>query len=156
MAKSSTRAKPDLNTDDWFAVASDHVDSLLLLYDNHRYALSMYVCGLSAECVFRAFRQRAGLAPRFDHNLQELAEEAAIFPPFKSTAESAAFQACVNRLAARWENKHRFRSGTAMRRWLKSHALDRQIKGDYLKENARRMAADAGKIFELGVLRWTK
>ena len=155
MAKNPPTPRPDLNADDWFAASAERARSLLALYDSRQYVLAMYVAGLSAECLFRAFRERARLPLRTDHNLAELSEEAG-FPGTAPISQREVCKAAIGRLIAGWENKHRFRSGVAMRRWLKSKKLDRKIKGDPVKENARRMIESALELFGIGEELWTK
>ena len=155
MAKTAPTPRPDLSAEDWFRAASERANSLTALYDIREYALAMYVAGLSAECLFRAHRERLGLPARTDHNLSELAAEAK-FAASIPKSDRAAYELAMGRLIAGWENKHRFRSGESMRRWLKLRKLDRKIKGDPLKENARRMIGGAVALFNIGAKLWTK
>ena len=148
-------SQEDLSTNDWFAASAERVNSLAALYDAGQYALAIYVAGVSAECLFRAFRRRTGLPPRFDHNLKALSEEAG-FPQLIPTRRREAYDSALIRLIVGWENKHRYRSEASMLRWLKARKLDRKIKGSAVKENARRMTVSAAEIFLIGETRWTK
>jgi hypothetical protein len=41
-----------------------------------------------------------------------------------------------------------------MRRFLKGLKLDRGVKGDFLKENARQVSSSAIELINLGVKQW--
>jgi hypothetical protein len=57
-------------------------------------------------------------------------------------------------VVARWTNSHRFRSRAAFARWLKRVKLDRGIKGDFVKENCRRLLIASTRIVKLGLNQW--
>ena len=139
MADATTRILPssDLTADDWFAASTDLAAALRPLYTARAYPLAIYVCGLSVECLLKGLRRRAGSPFRPDHSLLALAGEAGLVDrlPRPDRRECSA---ALGVLVAVWQNNHRFRSEAVLRRWLKSERLDRRIKGDALKENARR------------------
>jgi hypothetical protein len=153
----ATKKKPkrshELDADDYLAAAEEHAGALSPLYARGDYALAIYVSGLTVECVFRANRSKKGLAFRSDHLLGPLAKEAG-FPDLLPHADRSAYDAALSTLITGWRNAHRFRSNEAMRRFLKGLELDRHIKGDYLKENARRMSSAAITLVGLGVQQW--
>jgi hypothetical protein len=154
---SSKKGKPppegSLSAPDYFEAAQDHASALSSLYARGDYPLTIYAAGLAAECLFRAFRARKGLPFRSDHPLASLAEEAGLSEMIP-VGHRARFDAAHADLILRWRNNHRFRSKTALRRFLKQHKLDRGIKGDYLKENARLLASSAVELAGLGVEQW--
>lgn len=152
--KKPTRSlEPD--ADDYLAAAEEHAAALPPIYARGNYALAIYVSGVSVECLFRAYRSKRGLPPRFDHHLAPLSEEAG-FPDLLPRADQSAYDAALSTLIAGWRNAHRFRSNEAMRRFLKGMELDRRIKGNYLKENANRMASAAITLVGLGVQQWQR
>ena len=48
------------------------------------------------------------------------------------------------------------RINAALRTFLRTQKLDRGIKGDYVKENGRRLLNAAKEIVNLGVTQWTR
>lgn len=155
MAKEKARnaAGGELGAEDYMQAARDHAAALAGLYSSGHYALTLYVSGLAAECLFRAFRAKKGLPFRSDHPLEALAREAG-FPDLIPTGQRERFSAALTDIIIRWRNNHRFRSDVAARRFLKELKLDRGIKGDFLKENARRLFDQALGLVNLGVLKW--
>jgi hypothetical protein len=143
----------DINANDYMLAARDHAAVLSALYQSGHYAMTIYASGLAAECLFRAFRARKGLVFRSDHPLESLAREAG-FPELIPAGQRPEFDAALSDLIVRWRNSHRFRSNVAIRRFLKDLKLDRGIKGDFLKENARVVSSGAMELVTLGVLRW--
>ena len=87
------------------------------------------------------------------HNLYELWTESGIgaVVPMKYAGRYGTVLADV---ATRWSNSHRYRSENALRAFLKRGKLDRGIKGDFLKENARRIVNAATELVTLGILKW--
>jgi hypothetical protein len=134
-------------------VAEEHVSALPSLYNAGLYALSIYVSGLAVEAMFRAYRVR--IDPQFDsrHDLYELekaSQFADIVPPSQRQLYAMAFAA----VATRWSNNHRYRSDAAMRAYFRRNKLNRGIKGDFLKENARRIISGATELATIGKTQW--
>ena len=142
-----------INATDYFQAALDHADSLATLYAGGHYALTLYVSGLAAECLFRAFRAKKGLPFRSDHSLELLAKEAG-FPDLVPQGRRERYDAALSNLIIRWHNVHRFRSNVAAQRFLKDRKLDRKIDGNYLKTNAKLLSSGAIELVNLGVLKW--
>lgn len=71
-------------------------------------------------------------------------------------SERPAYDAALADVIVRWRNNHRFRSLAAVRRFLKGLKLDRGIRGDFVKENARQVSSSAITLVGLGVQRWRK
>ncbi len=143
----------EINADVYFQAAQDHANSLVRLYEDKQYVLTVYVAGLAAECLIRAFRARKGLPFRSDHPLIDLAREGG-FPELVPSVHRAAFDAALSNLILHWRNNHRFRSNAALKRFFKDLKLDRHIKGDYLKENARLLSSNVLELAGLGVMKW--
>lgn len=138
---------------EYLQAAQEHTAALPILYSNGDYGLTIYVSGLAAECLFRAFRSRRGMPFRSDHPLISLAQEAG-FPELAPANHRERFDAALTDVVLRWRNSHRYRSNEAMRRYLKSSKLDRGIKGDFVKENARLISSSTIELINLGVSRW--
>ena len=137
----------------YFAAAKERAGSLRQLYDSEEFALALYVAGVATESMFRAFRVKT--KPEFSsrHDLLELAREA----KFAQNVPEALYDAYASDLsviAIRWSNSHRFRSDAAMLKYLKRAGLDRRIKGNALKENARLSINAAISLVALGKKLW--
>jgi hypothetical protein len=117
--------------------------------------LTIYVAGLAAECLFRAFRAQKGLAFRSDHSLEALSRDAG-FPGLIPSADRTRFDAALVDMILGWQNSHRFCSENAIRTYIKRRGLDRGVKGDAVKELARRLSSGAVELVQLGVMQWTK
>lgn len=145
-----------LAADDYRDAAAEHIETARLLHDAGRDAAAHYIAGLAVECVFRAYRRRQD--PTFDarHDLDQLF----VLSGFAGTvadrapnSRSAIKRALVEGII-RWRNSHRFGSEETLRRFLKSQKLDRGIRGDFLKENSRRICEASDVIVRRGLRLW--
>lgn len=156
MAKKKKRESGSTQTlepEDYLDAAKDLVAALPEAHANGDFSLVAYVSGLSAECLFRAYSEKSGLPFRSDHVLVELARDAG-FPDRLPEQQVQSYNGAMTYLSLRWRNNHRYRSVEALRRFLKGLKFDRGIKGDYVKENARRMLSSATTIVKLGADLW--
>lgn len=115
--------------------------------------MAHYVAGLSVECLFRAYRRLE--TDEFDerHELRDLVRT------FYRRLESEQLNRqivgeALGTVVARWLNNHRYRSEDELRKFLKRRLLDRRIKGDFLKENSRRIVDAAQTIVGIGDAQW--
>ena len=133
--------------------AEEHVTVANRLYDMNRFVLAAYVAGLAVECILRAYRYR--INPQFDarHSLN-LLYKAARFAEFIPAGKQVEISAALGDVVTRWSNDHRYRSEAALRSFFKRANLHRGIKGDFVKENTRRIVNAATTIVILGVSRW--
>jgi|SRR5579862_836454 len=139
-----------INAESYYEAAREHIKAAEFLYKTQRYALCIYVSGLSAECIFRAFKAKD--TNEFDerHDLKKLYESS----KFAELTVPVQVEGALSVLSERWKNAHRFRSAKAMARYFKKAKLDRGIKGDFLKENSRRVYRAALDIVNAGVAQW--
>ena len=112
------------------------------------------MAGLAVECMLRAYRVRSD--PEFDsrHDLRELTRQAGFYdrvPPERHEIMSLHMSEVIQR----WSNEHRFRSRKAILKWLEAQRSNWRIKGDLLKESARRISNAALALVAEGELRWT-
>jgi HEPN domain-containing protein len=133
--------------------AEEHLTVLRELYGSGRYVLAHYVAGLAVECTLRAYRFR--LASTFDdkHDLWKLARHSTFLvdvPP----KNLASITAALGEVVTRWENQHRFRSEHSLRRYLLDRNLHLRIKGDFVKESARRIVNAAFELVTWGAMQW--
>jgi hypothetical protein len=137
----------------YLEAAKERAGLLQFLYDADDYVVALYIAGVAVESMFRAFRAR--IDPRFDsrHDLYRLAADSR-FASGVPASLADQYAADLGTLAVRWSNSHRYRSEAAARRYLKRARLDRGIKGDFLKENARLSVSAAIRLVSLGANIW--
>jgi len=133
--------------------AAEHFGRMGRAYDQDDFAWALFVAGLAVENLFRAYHLR--VAREFDarHGLRDLAR-ASKFADAVPPRQAEAYAAALGRVAAAWSSNDRFRPEAGVRRRLKRLNLDRGVKGDFLKEVARRPVSDATLIVSIGVKRW--
>jgi hypothetical protein len=105
--------------------------------------------------MLRAYRVR--FDPQFDsrHDLKDLTRLAKFYD-FVPKDRQVRMSALMSEVVQRWTNEHRYRSGNAIRGWLKKQQANWRIKGDILKESARRISNAAVEIVSEGALRWQR
>jgi hypothetical protein len=133
--------------------AVEHVGVAIELYGASRFVLANYVAGLSAECMFRAYRHM--IDPEFDsrHELGKLYQLAG-FGDVVPSNRIEDVTAALGDVVACWSNDHRFLSLAALRkRWAKQKLFTR-IKGDFVKEVVRRTVNAASLLVSIGEARW--
>ncbi len=140
----------------YLEAAQERVHVAVDLYNiNKSYCEAHYLAGLAVECLLRAYRVRVD--PNFDsrHVIQDLVNSAKFYDaiPLGRQIKTAAD---ISEVVLRWRNDHRFRSAKNLRRWLSDQKLYRGIKGDFVKESARKITNAAVSIVSEGVLRWEK
>ncbi|HEX4124060.1 MAG TPA: hypothetical protein VHY37_04975 [Tepidisphaeraceae bacterium] len=133
--------------------AIEHAGTLRTLYDAGYFVLAIYVSGVAVEAMLRAYRMK--IDPRFEsrHDLSRLAEEAK-FEKRVPWEKMSQFSSDMSTLSLRWSNAHRYRSSQALLRRLKKSGLCRGIRGDALKENARKCVNASVSLVTLGELLW--
>lgn len=136
------------------AAAAEHLTRLESFYFEQHYVWALYAAGVAVEAIFRAYRRRIDATFDSRHNLHHLAK-AAKFITVVPARRVQEYTAALGLMGPRWSNKHRYRSEAALRAFLKRGGFDRQIRGDFLKENARVVVNAATFIVNVGLLRWT-
>ena len=141
--------------DVYLAAAQERVAELKELYKAERYVMTHYVAGVAVECVLRAYRYR--LDPEFDarHDLYRLLQASGIIRALRADEIYAANSAIAS-VSFRWANDFRYRSKADLLRYLKRIGADRGIKGDVLKENARRIMESASSFVRIGIKAWKR
>jgi HEPN domain-containing protein len=134
--------------------ALEHIDCARDLYEGHHYLLSHYAAGLAVECLIRAFWCRLDPNfPRHQHDL-DVQRKASGFDAQIPEGQFDKISAAIGDVRTRWSSVHRYGSDAALRSHLKRAKLDLGIRGDFLKENSRRIVNAALEIVTLGVRRW--
>jgi hypothetical protein len=150
-----TKLGSEFTAEVYRGAARERTDSLQALYDGEMYVLACYVSGVAVECMFRAYRMRARTDINARHDLHELARESN-FEDRVPSSLFAKFESDLTIVATRWNNNHRYRSDETLRKYFKRAHLDRGIKGDFVKENVRKMLNAANDIIVLGDRLWHK
>jgi len=141
------------NAYDYLSAAREHVHGARELYSMRRYVLAHYVAGLAVECLFRAYRLRIDATFDERHDLR-LLEKASGFSDIVPGSQRKIISAALGDVIARWQNDHRYRSEESLRRFLKERKLSLKVKGDFVKENSRRIANAALQLVNLGDTSW--
>ncbi len=137
------------------------------LYDEKAgYALSMYVAGVSVECMLRAFKMLRDTTFDERHDLRRLFKASGMLSvdPVVLRARGLTgsqvqhhhreLQAALTIVYDLWSNDYRFASEDRLRAHLKSTKLDRGVKGDILKVNALALLNAAETFHDMGVYQW--
>jgi hypothetical protein len=157
----------DFSPDHYFQTATQRMRQAQHLYrEGDSFALAIYVGGVAVECLLRAFK---GLRdPTFDerHHLLRLFAASGMlqidaaklrtreWTDARIESHRRSLQVAVNEIFAVWDNSYRFASEERLRTHLKRMTRDRRIKGDYLKEQARRFLSSVQKFVDMGVMLW--
>lgn len=139
----------------YFAAARERATEIEELYRAGRYVLAHYVAGVAVECMLRAYRFRRD--PEFDarHDLYRLLHSSGMIPVLRPEEVYAANSAIAS-VNFRWANDFRYRCDANLRKYLKRIGADRGIKGNLLKENARRSKDAALTFVRIGVKAWKR
>jgi hypothetical protein len=143
------------NAEVYFAAAQERTKEIEDLYKARRYVLAHYVAGVAVECILRAYRFRRN--PQFDarHDLYLLLHSSGMIHALRPDEIYAANSALAS-VSFRWANDFRYRSEADLRKHLKRIGADRGIKGNVLKENARRTMEAASSFVRIGVKAWKR
>ncbi len=153
--------------DHYFETANERMRQAQQIYEEGAsYALAIYVGGVAVECLLRAFKGRRD--PTFDerHDLLRLFLESGILSVDREFLRARGWtdaiidrhlesiQLAIDEIVRIWSNRYRFASEARLRSHLKRITGYRKIKGDYLKDQARRFLNAAQTFVDKGVLQW--
>ena len=126
------------------------------MLDHRRYVDAIYLAGVATECILRAFARNK--AKEFDgrHDLRQLLKSAELLERFVGAKQRVAISASLGEVWARWKNNYRYIGEDRLRVELKRLSLDRGLKGDVLKENARVALENATTVVNKGTFQWKK
>jgi hypothetical protein len=143
-----------LSADDYLAAGAERLRTATLVYGLDRFVEAIYLAGLAVECVLRAYaRESQGV---FDgrHDLRRLGRS--LLEVGARWNRRQVLAAALLVICDRGMNIYRYAPERRLRAELKTLQLDRGIRGDTLKENARRALAAATTIVAEGGGRWRK
>jgi hypothetical protein len=125
------------------------------MYASGRYVDTIYLAGVATECVLRAFA--VADSPEFDgrHDLSRLLK-AATLERFVGEKQRETIASHLGTVWARWKNNYRYLGEDRLRTEIRQLHLDRGLKGDALKENARMTLESALAIVNKGTFQWKK
>lgn len=144
-----------LSGDDYMSGAAERVQAARVMYEGGRYVDALYLAGVAVECVLRAYAKEE--SDEFDgrHDLARLLK-AATLEHFVGEKQRQSLSAALGEVWARWKNNYRYAPDPRLRSEVKRLQLDRGIKGDVLKENARISLEHALVIVNKGTFQWKK
>lgn len=122
-------------------------------FQDGRYSLSMYLAGVAAECMLRAYQRE----PEFDgrHDVVRLFQ-ACDFERFGERAQRR-LRAPIETIRELWLNGFRYATETMIRRHLKRKKHDRDLKrnADVLKVKCSELFDACEAVVTMGVEEWT-
>ena len=138
---------------DYLETSGARMETARRLHASSRYSAAIYFAGVAIECLLRAFITRR--TSQFDerHDLLQLYNksqlEAFIEPEHQRRAE-----AWLGEVWSRWKNNYRYASDGRLRSEFRRLGHNRGIKGDFLKENSRRVVESGYGLWAFGERRW--
>jgi hypothetical protein len=157
----------DFPPEHYFQTATQRIRQAHYLYkESSSFALAIYVGGLAVECLLRAFKGRRD--PTFDerHDLLRLFAASGMLRVDRDKLREMnwsdsqidghlrTLRVAANEIFRLWANDYRFVSEERLRSHLKKATGYRKIKGDYLKEQARRFLNSAQSFIDKGATLW--
>jgi hypothetical protein len=151
----------------YFQTANQRMRQAHVLYrEGASFALCIYVGGVAVESLLRAFKGRRD--PQFDekHHLLRLFAASGILRVDADKLRAKGWtdsqiddhlrtlKIAVNEIFRLWANNYKFASEERLRAHLKRITGFQRIRGDYLKEQARRFLNSVQKFVEKGALLW--
>ena len=125
------------------------------MYAGRRFVDAIYLARVAVECILRAFATEETDELEGRHDLSRLMK-AATLERFVGEKQRQAISAALGEVWARWKNNYRYVGDSRLRSEIKRLELDRGIKGDTLKENARMALENALTIVNKGTFQWKK
>lgn len=137
----------------YLEAAQERRDEAWQLYVGCRYGGSLYLTGVAVECLLWAYRTRRGEPFEARHDLMSLYRQSGLLD-FINERNRERMAVALGDVWARWKNNLRYASEPRLRAQLKARELDRGIKGDALKFNARAAWDSASYVIAMGVSAW--
>ncbi len=144
-----------LSGDNYIEGASERIGAAYAMYAEYRFVDAIYLAGVAVECVLRAFAIEESDEFEGRHDLSRLMKVATL-ERFVGDKQRQAISAALGEVWARWKNNYRYVADQRLRSEIKRLQLDRGIKGDALKENARVALESALTIVNKGTFQWKK
>jgi hypothetical protein len=157
----------DFPPEHYFQTATQRMRQAQHLYqEGASFALAIYVGGVAVECLLRAFKGRRN--PTFDerHDLLKLFAASGMLQVDRDKLRAnqwtdekindhlRTLRGAVSEIIPLWANNYRYASEERLRSHLKEITRYQRIKGDYLKEQARRFLNSAQRFIDKGIVLW--
>ena len=142
-----------ISSEHYFKASQDRIKEARKLHNSGNYVGSIYLSGVSVECMLRAYVQ--GNMDDFysRHDLIRLLRTSGI-SEIISINQRRNIGAALGNIWSRWKNNYRYASEELIRAELKKLKLDRGIKGDWLKFNSMTVLNSALIVISIGVKKW--
>lgn len=157
----------DFPPEHYFETSLERIRQAWYLYSEGRsYALSIYTAGVAVECLLRAFKSRRNQTFDERHDLLKLfvasgllnIDRALLSRRGMSDAQIdrhlKTIDAAIHDIFRIWANRYRYASEDRLRSHLKRLTGYQRIRGDYLKEQNRRVLDAAQILIDLGTFQW--
>lgn len=157
----------DFPPEHYFQTAIQRARQAHYLYrDGSSFALAIYVGGVAVECLLRAFKGRRDPTLDERHNLIRLFAASGMlridrerlharqWTDAQIDSHLSNLKSAANEIFRVWANHYRFASEERLRSHLKQLTGYQKIKGDYLKEQARRFLNSVQNFIEMGIMLW--
>lgn len=143
-----------LSGDDYIGGASERIAAAYAMYTSARFVDAVYLAGVAVECILRAY---ADESEEFEgrHDLSRLMKAATLERVF-GEKQRRTISAALGEVWSRWKNNYRYVPDPRLRKEIKRLQLDRGIRGDALKENARLTLENATIVVNKGTFQWKK
>lgn len=141
--------------DDYIDGASERIRAARAMYEEYRFVDAIYLAGVAVECILRAFASDEDDEFEGRHDLRRLMKVTTL-ERFVGEKQRQAISAALGDVWARWKNNYRYVADSRLRSEIKRLQLDRGIKGDALKENARVALENAYTLVNKGTFQWKK
>jgi len=150
------------NAEDYYYAALERRNEAQHLYVKEHYSLSIYVTGLSIECLLRAFKYKKDKTFDERHDIKVLLKFSGFSEEINDHDIQIEIHTAINTVYAIWRNNLRFMSKNKMKKYLKDIGRDKGFyknfpkSADTLKCNSRKLLDASYKIFNRGVSIWEK
>jgi len=142
-----------ISSEHYFKASQDRIKEARKLHNSGNYVGSIYLSGVSVECMFRAYAAKN--MGDFDsrHDLTLLLRASGMLEVI-SVSQRRNISAALGNIWSRWKNSYRYASEELIRAELKKLKLDRGIKGDWLKFSSMTVLDSALTVLSMGVKKW--
>ena len=142
-----------ISSEHYFKASQDRIKEARKLHNSGNYVGSVYLSGVSVECLLRAYAAKNTGAFDSRHDLTLLLRASGISEVI-SVSQRRNVSAALGNICSRWKNNYRYASEELIRAELKKSKLDRGIKGDWLKFSSMTVLDSALTVLSIGVRKW--
>lgn len=133
--------------DDYLDAGLERMNDAVRLYQNQRYGAALYLAGVAAESVIRAYRTRRNQQFDAGHDLVELLKGCR---PADFGKRRAELGAAIKTFAWIWRNDYRYSSEELIQSRLAKRKLARKVEGNAVKAYCHKVIEAAEKVVKIG------